>query len=320
MTTRDPLDGKLVTLIGGSGFIGTHLAQALLERGARVRIAARHPEQAFSLKALAKLGQIQFLRCNVTKDESLRHAIAGADAVAYLVGAFEGDLDTLMRDAPGQAAAIASEEGAGAFLFVSALNVDAASEVDYARTKAQGEDKVRAAFPKATIVRPSILFGEDDEFINMFAKLIAGLPALPVFGPDAKLQVVHVDDCAQAMATALGNPAAHGGKVYELAGPDVLTMGEINRMIAAAQGRDRAFIDLPDIVSRTFAKATGWMPGAPMSLDQWKLLERGSVASGDHPGIEKLGVSPRPLSLFLDKWMVRYRKHGRFAAASTTRA
>lgn len=316
MAKRDPLDGKLVTLIGGSGFFGRHVAQALLERGARVRIAARNPEEAYGLKALANLGQIQFLRCNVKSTDSLRHAVADADGVVYLVGAFEGDLDTLMAEAPGEAARLATAAGADRFVFVSAIGVDADSDVDYARTKALGERNVLGAFPAATILRPSIIFGEDDNFLNMFGKLIAGFPALPVFGPDAQLQLVNVDDCAEALVNALADPGRHGGKTYELAGPDVWTMGEINRRIAAAQGRKRTFIDLPDFVSEGFAKATGWLPGAPLSLDQWKLLDRGSVASGDYPGIEKLGVTPRPLDLFLDRWMVRFRKHGRFTKAA----
>ena len=319
MATRNPLNGKLVTLIGGSGFFGTHIAQALLERGARVRIASRSPQSAFKLKAMANLGQIQFMRCDVTNEASLRHAVADAHGVVYLVGAFSGNLDALMRDGAGDAARFAHEAGASSFVQVSALGVDADSDVDYSRTKAQGEELVREAFPKATIVRPSIIFGEDDNFLNMFANLIQAFPALPVFGPDAQMQVVNVDDAAEAVANALADPGKHGGKTYELAGPEVLTMAEINRMIADAQNRDRTFIELPDFVSRNFAKFTGWLPFAPMTMDQWKLLKRGSVASGDFPGIEKLGVTPRPLSLFLDRWMTTFRKHGRFGKASASR-
>lgn len=312
MAARNPLDGKLITLIGGSGYFGTHIAQSLLERGARVRIASRNPQAAFKLKALANLGQLQFVRCNVKNADSLAHAVKDADGVVYLVGAFKGDLDGLMRYGAGDAARLAQEAGASSFVQISALGVDPESDVDYARTKAQGEHLVRDAFPKATIMRPSIIFGEDDNFLNMFAGLIRSLPALPVFGPDAVMQPVNVDDAADAVANALADPGKHGGKIYELAGPEVLTMAEINRMIAKAQGRNRTFIDLPDFVSRNFAKFTGWLPGAPMNTDQWKLLERGSVASGDYPGIEKLGVKPRPLSLFLDRWMTTYRQHGRF--------
>ena len=167
---------------------------------------------------------------------------------------------------------------------------------------------MRAAFPTATVVRPSVMFGEDDKFVNLFAGLIAALPALPVFGPEARLQPLFVDDAAEAIANALAEPGRHGGKTYELAGPEVLTMDAIHRRIAAAQARERSFIAVPDALSGLFAA----LPGTPMSTDQWKLLKRGSVASGELPGCGELGVQPKPLGLFLDKWMTRFRKHGRF--------
>ena len=176
---------------------------------------------------------------------------------------------------------------------------------------------MRAAFPAATIVRPSVLFGEDDAFLNLFGGLIARLPVLPVFGPQAKLQPLNVDDAAEAIANALGDPARHGGKAYDIAGPEAISMLELNRCIAAAQNRKRSFLALPDAVSGAFAAATGWLPGAPLSSDQWALLKDGNVLHGEN-GMEALGVAPRPLELFLDRWMVRYRKHGRFG--SKTRA
>jgi uncharacterized protein YbjT (DUF2867 family) len=157
-------------------------------------------------------------------------------------------------------------------------------------------------------VRPSILFGEDDKFVNLFAGLIAALPALPVFGAEAHIQPLFVDDAAAAIANALADPGKHGGKTYELAGPEVLTMGELHRRIGAAQGRERGFIAVPDTLSGLFAA----LPGTPMNSDQWKLLKQGNVVSGTLPGCAALGVQPRPLGLFLEKWMTRYRKHGRF--------
>ena len=189
-------------------------------------------------------------------------------------------------------------------MLVSSTAADAASEGGYASTKGRGEDLVRAAFPKATIMRPSVIFGQDDQFVTMFAGLIASLPVLPVFGPDARLQPVFVDDVAAAITNALADPASHGGKTYELAGPDVLTMMQLHEAIAAAQGRRRGFIPLPDALSTVFAA----LPGTPMSLDQWHMLKAGSVAGGALPGMAKLGVTARPLSLFLDKWMVRLRR------------
>ena len=310
MAKSGALNGKLVVLMGGSGFLGNYVAQALLERGARVRIASRNPDKAFKLKPLANLGQIQFARCNAADRASVERSIAGADAVVNLIGAFDGNLRRLMGEAPGWMAEAAASTGARAFVHVSAIapepNEDA--EIEYAAAKRLGEKQVLAAFPKATILRPSIVFGKDDKFINMFAGLISNLPVLPVFAPDAKLQPVYVDDVAEAAVRALEQPDVFGGKIYELGGPEQLSMMDINRAIAEAQYRDRSFLPMPDAISAIFAA----LPGTPMGSDQWELLKSGNVVSGDHPGFDKFGISPRPLSLFLDKWMVQYRKHGRF--------
>lgn len=309
---KSALNGKTVALLGGSGYFGRHLAQELLSRGARLRIASRNPERAFALKALGNLGQVQFARCDVTRTDSLAAVLAGADGVVNLVGAFSGDLDGLQGRGAGRIAAAARAAGASAFVQISANGADAASPVDYARTKAEGEAAVLAAFPKASVLRPSILFGPDDTFINRFAGLIAMLPAMPVFGPAAKLQPAFVGDAAVAAANALADPGQHGGKTYELCGPEVLTMLELNQRIAAAQGRQRWFIELPDALSSAFATLTGWAPGAPLTSDQWQLLQAGNAASGKLPGLGALGVTAHPLGLYLDRWMVRFRKHGRF--------
>jgi NADH dehydrogenase len=153
-----------------------------------------------------------------------------------------------------------------------------------------------------------VLFGEDDSFINLFARAIMTFPALPVFGGQSRLQPLFVDDAAQAIAEALSDPDRYGGKTYELAGPEVVTVDELHRRIARAQGRERALIDVPGPLCALFAA----LPGTPMNGDQWKLLQRGSVASGALPGLTAFGIKPRPLELFLDRWMTRYRKHGRF--------
>ncbi|MDE8652490.1 complex I NDUFA9 subunit family protein [Novosphingobium album (ex Liu et al. 2023)] len=311
------LAGKVVTVLGGSGFFGRHLAQELLARGARLRIASRNPERAFRIKPLGNLGQVAFARVDVTRPETLAPALAGSDAVVNLVGAFSGDLDALQGSGAGRIAAAAKAAGANAFVHVSAIGGDAGSAVAYARTKAEGETAMRAAFAEATILRPSLLFGPDDNFVMMFARLIALFPVLPVFGPQVRLQPLFVDDAAAAAALALADPAAHGGKTYEIAGPEVISMVDLNRQIARAQGRKRSFIELPDAVSGGIAAATGWLPGAPITRDQWDLLKAGSVASGSLPGIRDFGIHPRPIELFLDRWMVSFRKHGRFGEATT---
>ncbi len=311
----EAFSGKVVTVLGGSGYFGRHLAQVLLARGARLRIASRNPERAYALKPLGNLGQIAFVRCDVTRPQSVARVLQGADAAVNLVGAFGGDLDRLQGEGAGRIAKAAAEAGLGAFVHVSAIGADAASRTDYARTKAEGETAVSAAFPGAAIVRPSLLFGPDDNFVQMFARLIAMFPVLPVFGPQAKLQPVFVDDAAAAITAILADPGKHGGKIFELGGPEAITMLELNQRIADAQHRKRLFIELPDAVSAMFASATGWLPGAPISSDQFALLQAGNVASGKRPGFKQLGMTPRPLGLFLDRWMVQYRKHGRFGAA-----
>ncbi len=306
------LADKLIVMVGGSGFVGRHLAQELLNRGARLRVVSRAPERAAGLKPLGGLGQVQLLRADLTRAETLPQMLAGADAVVNLAGTFAGDLDAVMGRGAGVLAQAATAAGLRAFVHISAIGADADGETDYARAKAAGETAVLAAFPGATIMRPSVLFGPDDQFITMFAGLSALLPVLPVFGSKAKLQPLFVDDLALAICAALVNPVAHGGQTFELGGPEVVTMGELNRRVATAAGRAPLLAELPDAASSAFATLTGWLPFAPLSRQQWKLLKAGNVASGTLPGCEALGVTPRPLELFLDRWLVRFRKHGRF--------
>jgi NADH dehydrogenase len=312
MPTSSPLSGQLVTIFGGSGYIGNYVAQSLLERGARLRLASRNPQKGFPLKPLANLGQLQFMPCDITRESHVEAALEGASHVVNLVGAFDGKLDALMGEAPGTIGRIAAANGVRALVHMSAIGADAASSVAYARAKALGEQRVLAAFPKATILRPSIVFGKDDNFLNLFGGMIEMLPVLPVFGPDAKLQLVYVDDVAEAVAVALEHPERHGGHIYELGGPEQLTMMEIHRRIAEAQGRKRRFIAMPDGLSAAFAA----LPGTPMSRDQWALLKSGNVVEEGARALADLGIEAKPLGLFLDKWMLRYRKHGRFGAAN----
>ncbi len=312
MPTTSPLSGQLVTIFGGTGYIGNYVAQALLARGARIRLASRAPYKAQDLKPLANLGQLQLMPCDITREDHVAAALKGASHVVNLVGAFAGDLEKLMGEAPGTMARLAQANGVKSFVHVSAIGADAASPTAYARGKALGETRVLDGFSMATILRPSIVFGKDDNFLNLFGGMIEMLPVLPVFGPEAKLQLVYADDVAEAVAVALEHPELHGGHIYELGGPEQLTMMDIHERIAAAQGRKRTFIAVPDGLSATFAA----IPGTPMSRDQWTLLKPGSTVAPVARGFAELGIEPKPLGLFLDKWMLRYRKHGRFGAAN----
>lgn len=316
MTPKDSLSGKIVTVLGGSGFVGSHLAQELLARGARLRVASRHPKKAYALKPLGNLGQVQFAGCDVTRTDSLAAVLAGSDVVINLVGAFSGNLDALQGEGLARIAAAAKAAGAQSFVHISAIGADASSDVAYARTKAEGEQAALAEFPEATILRPSVMFGPDDKFLMMFGDLMASAPVMPIFVPEGRLQPVFVDDVAEAIANTAGDPLTHGGKTYEIAGPEVVTMRELNHRIAAAAGRKPCFIEMPDAFAGLFAA----LPLTPISSDQIKLLKAGSVASDGAPGLAELGVKARPMGLFLDRWMTQFRKHGRFGTKESTEA
>ena len=308
MANLSPLNGKLVTLIGGNGFIGSHVAQDLLERGARVRIAARNPETAFKLKPLANLGQLQFVRCNAADRRSVEAAVRGSHGVVYLIGTFDGNQKALQADGAGYAAKAAADTGANAFVYVSALGADPEGSTGYYRTKALGESCVQDAFPNASVLRPSVVFGEDAGLIPMFADLIKSMPVLPVFGAESEFQVVWVDDVAAGITAALEDPSAHGGKTFAAAGPEKLTMMDINEAIARGQERARTFFPMP----APLAKLVAALPLTPINSDQLAMLQEGSVPPKGMPGLAGLGVEPKPLSLFIDRWMVRYRRNGRF--------
>src|SRR3990167_2681767 len=203
MATSDPLNDKLITVLGGGGFLGRYVAQALLKRGVRLRVASRDPQQAFSLKPLAELGQLQIGRCDITDPRQIASALAGADGVVNLVGSFSGDQKALMGHAAGQVAEAARTAGSRGMVHMSAIGADTDSPAVYGQAKALGEQLVMQGFAQATVLRPSVIFAEDDNFINMFAGLIEALPMLPVFAPDACLQPVFADDVADPVAAGL---------------------------------------------------------------------------------------------------------------------
>lgn len=305
---------RLVTLFGGGGFLGRYVAQALLAAGARVRVAQRDPRRAWFLKPLGGLGQTQFVAADVTRVDTVMRAVAGADAVVNLVGSFTGNLDRIHVDGARAIAAAATRAGAGALAHVSAIGADPEADSRYARTKGAGEAAVRQAFPAATILRPSTVFGREDQFVNRFAGMIAALPVVPVLRPGARFQPVFAGDLADAVVAALADPGRHGGQTYALGGPEVLTMMQLHERIAAAIGRAPSFVPLPDIAGQVLAM----LPGGPISGDQWKLLGHDSVIGDETDGLAALGVRPTPLAAVAPAWLVRYRRAGRFGARAAT--
>ena len=300
---------KLVTLIGGGGFLGRYVAQALLAQGARVRIAQRRPRDAWFLKPLGGLGQTQFVAADVTLPETIANAVAGADAVVNFAGTFDASqYDAVHARGAGSVASAAAAAGVSALVQISAIGADPESPAAYGRSKAEGERAVRAAFPNATIIRPSILFGREDQFVNRFAAMIAGKPVVPVLRGEARFQPAWVVDAANAVVAALADSLAHGGHTYELGGPDVLTMGQIFRWIARETGNAPAFVDLPDPIGGLIAM----LPMSPITGDQWRMLQVDNVVAPTGVGFDAFGIDPTPLAAVAPGWLVQYRRHGRF--------
>lgn len=304
------MHNRIITVFGGGGFIGRYVCEALFKTGARVRVAQRTPRDAFFLQPLAAMGQLDLVRADFTRPQTLEAAIEGAWGVINLVGAFKGKLVDVHGTAPGKAAELAAAGGARSFVHVSAIGVAKDSSSFYARTKAEGEEAVRSAFPGAVILRPSVVFGPEDEFTNRFARMTK-LPVLPVLGGRTRFQPIYVRDLGAAIAKAALEPEHFAGQTFELGGPDVMTMHELNAAIAEAAGQKPGIVDLPDFVGDAMSRL-GSLPGAPITRDQWLMLQKDNVASG--PGLEAFGVTPTPLAAVAPEWLGRFQKGGRFAS------
>ena len=313
-TSSQASTSRLVAVFGAAGFIGRYVVQELARADARIRAATRDPQNAQFLKPLTALGQLGYARANLSDPAAVEAACEGADTVVNLVGILDGDEDAFEAvhvAGARRAAEAAARCGASAFVQVSAIGADPEAAADYARTKGEGERAVREVFPGATIIRPSVVFGPEDDFLNRFARIIRLAPVMPVVAGDARFQPVYVVDLAEAIARAALMPDVHGGRTYEIGGPDVVTMRELMHWIARTIGQTPPMVEVPDRVTGGLAKAFGWLPGAPMTNDQWQMLQRPNVVSGEN-GLRAFGIEATPMQAVAPNWMVHYRRQGRF--------
>ena len=301
---------ELVTVFGGGGFVGRYVCEFLLKSGVRIRVAQRDPRRAYTIQPLAQVGQFGFVKADITDKASVEYAVDGVSAVINLVGIFGKRMQVVHVDGARHVAEAAKKAGARALVHISAIGADPESPSNYGRTKGEGEDAVRKAFPKATIIRPSLAFGPEDELTNRFANM-ARLPVLPVIAATRKFQPVFVRDLAKAIAKAALEPHAHGGKTYEIAGPQVLTMKLLHEAILELTGRKPEIVELPDLFGSLLSKF-GWLPGAPLNRDQWLMLQRDNVAAKGSAGLEAFRIQPTPLASVAWEWLGRFHRGGKF--------
>ncbi len=305
-------DEELITVFGGDGFIGRYVCELLLKAGVRVRVASRDPRNSYFIQPLGQVGQFGFVQSDITNAASVRRAVDGVSGVVNLVGVFGRKMHAVHVDGARHIAEAARDAGARALVHISAIGADPQSPSNYGRTKGDGELAVRKAFPEATIVRPSLAFGPEDNLTNRFATM-ARFGILPVLAPARKFQPVYVRDLARVIAKAALEPQAHAGKSYEIGGPQVLTMAELNRAVLELTRQDSEIVPLPDFVGSLLSRF-GWLPGAPLTRDQWLMLQRDNVAASGTPGLEAFGIEPTPLAAVAYEWLDRFRTGGKFSS------
>ena len=311
-------DNRIVTVFGGGGFIGRYVCEQLFKHDVRVRVASRNPRSAYFLQPLAPVGQWGSVRADVKDAKSVREAVRGSSAVINLVGVMNGPLFGTHVSGAKNVAEAARDVGADALVHISAIGADPKSDSVYGRTKGEGEIAVQAAYPKATIIRPSLVFGPEDSLTNRLAAL-ARLPVLPVVAAKRRFQPVYVKDLAKAIALAALDPRTHGGKIYEIAGPQVMTMEDIYAISARSAGRQPDLLDLPNFAS-AFLSWFGFLPGAPLTRDQWKMLQRDNVPAKRSKGLEAFGIKPTALEAVAPEWLSRFRSGGRWTAQAAQQA
>jgi len=314
---------KLVTIYGGSGFLGRYIANRMARAGWRVRVAVRRPNEALFVQTYGTVGQVEPVQCNVRDDVSVAEAMCGADAVVYSVGVLSeigrNTFEATQHEGAERVARLAAEQGIGRLVHISAIGADANSPVKYARTKGLGEEGVLKHFPQAVILRPSVLFGQEDDFFNRFAGMAVMSPILPVTGAETKFQPVFVDDVAAAADMGVEGTAAPG--VYELGGPEVKTLRELLKYMLEVIQRRRVIINMPFGLAKFLAwwfelwqKLSGGLIKAPLTVDQVKNLAIDNVVSPGAKGFDDLGIDTTAMAVVLPGYLYRFRVSGQYAA------
>jgi len=318
MTSKSNAE-TLVTVYGGSGFLGRHVVRALARRGYRIRVAVRRPDLAFHLQPLGRVGQIHAVQANLRHAPSVQTAARDAEVLINLVGILfergKQSFNAVHTHGAEQVALAASAHGAR-LVHVSAIGADANSRAAYARSKAEAERLVLAALPQAVIMRPSVIFGPEDDFFNRFAAMARISPALPLIGGgETRFQPVFVGDVAEAIAQAVdGN--AQGGTIYELGGPEVKTFEQLLRFVLTTIGRKRLLVPIPFFAAKIKAALLQFMPKPPLTPDQVELLKADNVVSeaakADRRTLQGLGIEPESVEAIVPSYLWRFRKTGQF--------
>lgn len=310
---------KVITLFGGSGFVGRYIVRRLAKQGHVLRIAVRHPQRASFLKPLGDVGQITPMATDVTAEASVARAVDGADQVVNLVATLfdkgRQGFAGLHVEAPERIARLSAAAGVGDFLHFSALGADPQSDSDYARSKAAGEEALRGVFPQAVVFRPSIIVGPEDGFFNRFGAMARLAPALPLIdGGKSRFQPVYVDDVAAAAAKVLSDPACRG-RTFELGGPRVYSFKALMELLLKTIHRRRLLLPVPGALMKLPAAVMELLPQPPLTRDQIRLLGHDNVVSDAADGFAALGLEPTAIEAMLPTYLDRYRPGGRFARA-----
>jgi uncharacterized protein YbjT (DUF2867 family) len=315
----------LVTVFGGSGFVGRHVVRALAKQGWRVRVAVRRPDLAGHLQPMGGVGQIMPLQANLRYPDSVMRAVQGADAVVNLVGILyesgRQSFGAVQAEGPRAIAMAAAKAGITNLVHLSAIGADAQSPASYARSKAAGEAAVQQQVPSAIIMRPSVVFGPEDNFFNQFAMLARYLPVLPLIGGgETKFQPVFVGDVAEAVALALAGKAK-SGSVYELGGPDIRSFRQILEYILAESGRKRPLIPIPFPIAELQGKILGLLPKPLLTRDQVLMLKSDNVVSqsaqNEGRTLQGLGITPDSVEAIVPSYLYRFRAAGQFEREKT---